>query len=149
MSVPATAGALPLATDVEPDSASSANATSCALWNRSAGFFFEAVPDDAIERGRLRNLRRDKIRRILAQNGRHRLRRGVAAECALTGDHLVEDCAERKQIRPCVDGLAAHLFRRHVADRADHRAGVSHRRLRQRGAGRRAAVGDPEIEDSS
>ena len=48
---------------------------------------------------------------------------GVSSrKCALTGRHLVEHAAEREQIRPRVEHLAARLLRRHVGDRTDVRA---------------------------
>jgi hypothetical protein len=45
---------------------------------------FETVPDDPIERGRLRDLQRRQIRGIFAQDRGHVLRRGLALERALT-----------------------------------------------------------------
>ena len=54
----------------------------------------------------------------------------AALERALARGHLVEDRAERELVGPEVERLAAGLLRRHVADRAEHRAGL--RRLRGR-----------------
>ena len=40
------------------------------------------------------------------------------------GEHLVEHAAEREDVGAVSDRLAAHLLRRHVADRAEHVPGV-------------------------
>jgi hypothetical protein len=38
----------------------------------------------------------------------------LGGECFSAGDHLVNDGAQRKDIRPCVDSAPVELFRRHV-----------------------------------
>ena len=89
----------------------------------------QAVPDDAVERRRHVGAGAPaELGRILPQDRRHRLGRRVAPERAPAGEHLVEHGAEREQVRARVDRLAAHLLRRHVADRAEHDAGVGDRR---------------------
>ena len=60
-----------------------------------------------------------ELRRILLQDGGHRLGRRLADERGTPGEHLVEDRAEAEDVGPDIDGLAADLFRRHVARRAD------------------------------
>ncbi len=53
-----------------------------------------------------------------------------AGERRPPGQHLEQDRARGEQIRPRVERLAEHLFRRHVARRADDGAGA--RELRRR-----------------
>ena len=57
---------------------------------------------------------------FLLEDGRHGLGGGLALERAAAGQHLVEHDAEREQVGAAVDGLAADLLGRHVADRAEH-----------------------------
>src|SRR5207253_7633298 len=59
-----------------------------------------------------------EICRIIPQHRAHHLGRRSTGECARARDHLVEDCAEREDIRSVIDGLTAQLFRRHIADGA-------------------------------
>ena len=66
----------------------------------------------------------------------------VAVERLLAGQELVDDGAERKQVGPAVDAQARGLFRRHVARRAEHGAGVG---LLQ--VVRAVEAGDAEIGD--
>ena len=42
------------------------------------------------------------------------------------GEHLVQDCAESKNIRPRIGRLASHLLRRHVTGSAHDQAGFGH-----------------------
>ena len=57
--------------------------------------------------------------RRLMQNGVEDQRGGSTRKRLLSSGHLVEDKAEREQIGPNVDVLAARLLRRHVIDRTD------------------------------
>ena len=68
--------------------------------------------------------RRVEIRRILREDRRHRVGGGFALERALAAEHLVEHGAEREHVGAMIDRQAAHLLRRHVAERAEHRAGA-------------------------
>ena len=51
---------------------------------------------------------------------------GVADERHLAGEALEEQASERVDVRPCIDGIAAHLLGRDVRERA--RAGAARRR---------------------
>ncbi len=83
----------------------------------------QAVPDHAIQAGSEAGDRRVQFRRLFLQDGVHGLHAGVALERALAGQHLVEDGAQSKNVGAMVGALAAHLFRRHVADGAHHVTG--------------------------
>jgi hypothetical protein len=61
------------------------------------------------------------------------LRRALAAERRLAGQHVVEERAERVDVRTDIHPLAARLLRRHVAQGAHDRAGLGH--VGARGAG--------------
>ncbi len=63
-------------------------------------------------------------RRLVAKDCRHRLGSGSAVERAPASEHLVDDDAEREDIGAWIDHLAAHLFGRHVADRAHRDTGL-------------------------
>jgi hypothetical protein len=60
---------------------------------------------------------------VLAQHRGNRVGRGVALERPMARDHLVDDDAERPDVRALVHGEAARLLRRHVGGRAEHDAG--------------------------
>ena len=124
-------GAMTAVADVAlPESASSANATSRADWNRSAGFFSRQWRMMRSSRRRNVGSRAGELGRVFLEDRRHRVGGRVALERALAGQHFVEHRAEGEQIAARVDGLPAHLLGRHVADRAHHRARVGHRRRR-------------------
>ena len=91
------------------------------------GLFFKAAPHDAIQAGR--NLRFD-IRRIVFQDGVHHLHRRCSGEGSPAGQHFVNDHAGAENIGARIHHLAAHLFRRHVTHRAQHRARIRHGGLR-------------------
>ncbi len=76
----------------------------------------------------------------------------LGVECAATGQHFIEDAAERKDVGAWVERAPLNLLGRHVADRADH-----HPLLRLPALGLRLLVvqrahpraddfGEPEIE---
>ena len=95
----------------------------------------EAVPDDPIEQRREVHFgRAARLGQIPRQDRVHRFDRGVSPERALSRQHLVEDRAEGEDVAAVVGGPAAHLLGRHVADGAEHRAGLG--RAEGRGAGR-------------
>ena len=58
------------------------------------------------------------------QNGVRNCSCGVAPEREHTGDHFVQQNAKGKQVGARVQGLAHHLFRRHVGYGADSGAGT-------------------------
>jgi hypothetical protein len=49
----------------------------------------------------------------------------------VSSQHLVKDAAQRKDVGAMIAALAAYLFGRHVADRAQHDAGLCDRRHRR------------------
>jgi hypothetical protein len=105
-----------------------------AVWNRSA---------DVTE-----------LRRIVLQNCCHGLSSGVAPEGPLPGHHLVEHGTEAEDVRTMIDVAATYLFRRHVADGAQHQTwfgAANHRRHHRCRAASRLAERDrlrqAEIED--
>ena len=112
----------------------------------------ETVPDDALEAGRDVLVRDGEVRRVFLQDRRHRVGGRVAVERAPAREHLVEDRAEGEDVAARVGGLAADLLGRHVAERAEHDAG-----LRARGRGRQVRrlaallrvreLGEAEVED--
>jgi hypothetical protein len=88
------------------------------------GTLFEAPMHDALQPGRyaLDNLRDDG--RIFIQDGCHRLRRRRPLECALAGQHLVQDRSKGEDVGAMVDWSAADLLGSHVTDRAHHQARI-------------------------
>jgi hypothetical protein len=83
----------------------------------------------------------------------HRVDGGVRLERALARHGLVEDAAEREDVRAVVDGLPLHLLRRHVADGSHHDPGArvlaGARRRDARFLVRRSPLGqlrEPEVE---
>ena len=51
----------------------------------------------------------------------------------LAGKHLVEHDAEREEIGPCIDGVSAELFRRHVGRSPDNAASLGEATFPRRG----------------
>ncbi len=118
------------------------------------GTLLEAVAHDALEPRLDVLVRGRKIRRLLAEDRRHRLGSGFAVKRARARQHLVEDGAERKDVRACVGRLSLHLLRGHVAERPHHDAGLGAAagrgrqvRLRPGGAVRLRQLGETEVED--
>ena len=106
------------------------------------------MPHDSADCPREIRCRGRQIRRILFQDGGHRLRRRVALESAPPGQHLVEDRAQRKQICPRIDGLPADLLGRHVAHGSEDGSGVGpHVGLGVGLALVRKIFGQPEIQN--
>ena len=104
----------------------SASASSSPVWKRFSGCFFERAFDDAAQRER--NLRTQLLhgRRLalgdLVGDADHR----IALERQRVGEELVQDDADREEVRTRVDFLSHHLLGRHVVGRAQH---VAHLRL--------------------
>ena len=92
------------------------------------GGLLEAAADGAVEAWQNGQLREIEVRRLPRQDRRHGVRGRLAAERALARQHLVEHGAEREHVAAMVHGQTADLFRRHVPERAEHRA---RRRVRQ------------------
>ena len=88
------------------------------------GALLEAVAHDALEARRDVLVRDREVRRVFLQDRRHRVRGRVAVEGAAAREHLVEDRAEGEDVAARVGGPAAHLLGRHVAERAQHDAGL-------------------------
>jgi hypothetical protein len=84
------------------------------------GVFLQTAMDHALQarRGCLGYPRNGG--RIFVQNRRHRIGRRGSLERARTGQHLVENRTERKDVGPVVDINPTYLLRRHVALRAHH-----------------------------
>ena len=101
-------------------------------------------------RGRLPVEVGDRIR-LLAHDRRHRVERVIAGEGRLAGGQLVENGAERKLIGAEIERPPVCLLGRHVADRADDRAGIGGRHLPMHRIrvvlGRRDQLGQTEVED--
>src|SRR5258707_1394283 len=60
----------------------------------------------------------------LVQNCGHGFRAGAAFERALPADHFVQNTSETENVGELIRGLASDLLRRHVADGAQHHAGI-------------------------
>ena len=84
----------------------------------------QAVDEDAIELARQVGASRRDRRRIVAQDRRGELGRGGAHKGPLSGSHLVEDDAEREQVRGARRPRHPGLFRRHVGIGAHDGAGL-------------------------
>ncbi len=56
----------------------------------------------------------------------HHFQRGFAGERHVAGHHFVQDQAERVEVRAIVGWFPFHLLRRHIARRAEKRAGARH-----------------------
>ena len=117
------------------------------------GILFEAVAHDPLEARRDVLIGDGEIRRIFAQDRRHRVRRRISMERALSREHLVEDRAEGEDVAARVGRPSTHLLRRHIAERSQHDS-----RLRARRGGRQVRLlsrallgmrqlGQPEVED--
>ncbi len=112
----------------------------------------EAALDDPAQRRRRGGIELGDRLGFLADDGRERLDRGLLLEGAPAGGHLVENRAERELVGAKVRGLAARLFRRHVADRPENharaRAGAGEcRELRARVLRRDRELRETEVED--
>ena len=94
-----------------------------------ARILLETMANDAIQSRRDVGSSAGEVGRVLLEDRGHRLGGRVALERTLAGQHFVEHRSQGKQIAPRVGDLSTHLFGRHVADRAHHRARMrDHRR---------------------
>src|SRR6185436_18396977 len=77
------------------------------------GIFLETSRDQIAEM--FRRCRRESIPvRLVASHRGQKLGRRIAGEWSTTGEHLVEDAAERPDVGPFVDRSAYCLLGRHV-----------------------------------
>ena len=114
------------------------------------GAFLEASLQDALPGRSGQHTRRRDVGRILLEDRRHRFGGGVALERAASGEHLVEDAAQREDVGAMIAALPANLLGRHVTDRAEHDARFGRGRNRGRVRRRERVRGLPrqtEIED--
>ena len=92
----------------------------------------------------------DDFRRIFFEDGGHGFRSGIAAKCALAGDHFVKHRSKGKDVSARIDRHAAHLLGRHVACGSHHGAGFGRRTgdgcSRSVGCGW-SLFGESEVED--
>ncbi len=143
---------VPLVIAAGPDACESANAMSFADWNRFPRSFSRQCWTIWSRAGGMFRPGRGELRRLLLQDRRHRVGRRVPPERLPARKQLVEDRAEREDVRPVVDGQPAHLLGRHVADRPHHDARLRVLRLRRKTrllAGPRlcGALRQSEVED--
>ena len=118
--------------------------------------FLQTVPDHAVERAGNAHVHLKKVGRIVFENRIERLDRRLAAKRRNAGQHLVQNHAEGEDVRAVVAAAAAHLFRRHVADRSHEPPGLGRRRRQRRlvfvsgsriRQPRRGQFGQAEVED--
>ena len=84
----------------------------------------ERLGDDEIEHRGDRRVDRARRRRHQVEDLEHDRGHVLAGERRLAGEHLVEDHAEREDVRARLGALARDLLGRHVARRAEHDAGL-------------------------
>ena len=89
---------------------------------------------------------------VFVQNRDHGFRRSWFAKRPFPRDHLVENCAERKDVRAVVGIPSAHLLRRHIAHGSHHHARFGFLRERNgstvgRCNGSRDELGQAEVEN--
>ena len=82
-----------------------------------------AVADDALQSEWNGGIAARPLR-IVFQNRTHRFGGRLAVERAPSAEHLVDDGAQAEDIGPVIGRGAAHLLGRHVADGAEHKAGL-------------------------
>ncbi len=83
------------------------------------------MPHDAFERRRNHPDARGQFLRFLVQNRGHGFRASGTFECALPANHFVQNTSVAENIGKLIRWLAPDLLRRHVADGAQHHAGIS------------------------
>ena len=115
------------------------------------GPLLQTVQYHPLERHRERRRDLRERRRVFAQNRRQRLGGRLAQKRARPGQHLVEDAAEREDVRSMVGLLSPRLLGRHVPHRAEDgsRIGLcdSRRRVRQTAMRRLDLCCQTEVED--
>ena len=113
----------------------------------------QAVTDDPIERRGNVLIGEGGVRRLLAQDRRHRVGGRVAEECTPSGEHLVQHRSEGEDVGTRVGRLSPDLLGRHVADGPHHdawfRSDGLRGNLRRRAARlfRTRQFRQPEVED--
>src|SRR3954471_13865980 len=90
-----------------------------------AWILLETAFDESANGGRRGRRQRREIWSV-ADDRREDVRQFAAPEGPAAGQHLVEDAAERPDVRPLVHGLAARLFGRHVGGGAEDDAELGH-----------------------
>ena len=91
--------------------------------------FFEGFSDDFFQLGGKHRIDRAWRGGRAIQNGIENNRRGIAVERRLARGHFVEHRAEAEEIGARIEVLAARLFRRHVGNGADSRAGTGEQEI--------------------
>ena len=86
--------------------------------------FFEGFVEDALKLGGHARIQGDRSYGSAVQNVVEDNRAGAAGEGQPAGGQLIEHAAKGKEIASSVEFLATRLFRRHVGDGADGRAGA-------------------------
>src|SRR6202011_549670 len=81
---------------------------------------FEAMTDDAIELGGQARIDLPKRRRIVPQNGSHRVDRRSSIESGPARRHLVENTSEGEDVRARVGAVCANLLGSHVSNRSQN-----------------------------
>ncbi len=95
------------------------------------GALLEAAADDPSQVVRQRDVDRGHRVGVVAQDRRDDVGRGVPLERTRPGEQLIEDDAEREDVRAVVGRAALHLLGRHVGHRADDQALLGDRLGRQ------------------
>ena len=86
--------------------------------------FFERAIDDFFELGRQVGIQANGCDRLSIQDGVEDDAGGISAKWQAARGHFIQHNAEREQVRARIEWRAAHLFRRHVSDRAHRAAGA-------------------------
>jgi hypothetical protein len=94
----------------------------------------QASSQQLANRGRCSRRQLRHVRICLEQRREH-FCEILSLERARARQHFVEHAAERPDVRAPVDGPAARLFRRRVADSTEHQASAGHQRGRGDGRG--------------
>ena len=101
-------------------------------------------------RGRLRVDPADRLR-LVPDDGRQGVHLGRPAEGPPSRGHFVQHGSEGELVGPEVARFSARLLRRHISERSQDRSRLRQRVFRYRGgrhaAGRRAALGQAEVQD--
>src|ERR1700682_6337379 len=94
----------------------------------------------------------DRLRLLLPDRRRH-AQLTLPVKRSLSGDHLIQHRAQRKDVTPAIQFFPFHLLRRHVLERPDNGAlfgggRLLHgcRRQRSRAYQRRSRLGEPEVQ---
>ena len=101
------------------------------------GIFRQADADEPIQRRRYERHERGNLGRLTFENGGDEARLRLALEGSVARKHLVENAAEREDIRSRIRLLPLDLFGCHVLQRPQDRSLQRRRRL-QRGRDRQA-----------